>query len=137
DDLMGVAVQSVQVGSVDGPGPELFWMADFDKWYPLALQVVVIRTGDTVALVNTGPPPDLTALNALWVSMLGERGRLQRTAEQELVPALAAAGVASEDVTHVVCTPFQLYSTRNVPLFVNAQICLSTRGCMHSHTPPD
>jgi hypothetical protein len=130
-------VQSVQVGSVEVPGPELFWMAEFDEWFPLALQVVVIRDGDTLALVNTGPPPDLTQLNALWVQLLGERGRLHRSPEEELVPALASVGVAPEDVTHVVCTPFQLYSTGNIPLFANAQICLSKRGWIHYHTTHD
>lgn len=134
---MGFTVQSVKVGGVEVPGPELFWLSDFDEWYPLAFQVVVVRDGDTVALVNTGPPEDLTAINELWVSMLGERGTFQRAPEEEIVAALASVGVAPDDVTHVICTPFQLYSTGNIPLFANAEICLSKRGWVHYHTTHD
>lgn len=133
---MGFSVQSLKVGEVEVPGPELFWLSDFDKWYPLAFQVVVLRQGDTVALVNTGPR-DLEPINELWVSLLGERGTLRRSPEEEIVPALASVGLSPADVTHLICTPFQLYSTGNIPLFENAQLCLSKRGWIHYHTTHD
>jgi hypothetical protein len=37
----------------------------------------------------------------------------------------------------VIVTPFQLYTTGNIPLFENAEICLSKRGWVHYHTTHD
>lgn len=134
---MTYAVRSINVGQVEIPGPELFWMSDWDRWYPLWLQVVLIQGDGVTALVNSGPPPDLSAINELWVQILGERGRMQRRPEEEIVPALERVGVRPEDVTQLFLTPFQLYSTGNVPLFSNAQICVTKKGWIHYHTTHD
>jgi hypothetical protein len=73
-------------------------------------------------------------MNELWVKILGERAPMRRAEDEFITGALAKVGVAPDDVTHVILTPLQLYSTSNVPLFVNAQICLSKRGWIHYHT---
>lgn len=130
-------VRSLKVGQVDVPGPELFWMGDWNQWYTLFFQMVLIQGDGITALVNTGPPSDLSPINDLWVQQLGARAALRRSPGEETVPALAAAGVRPEDVTHVVLTPFQLYSTGNVPLFTNAEICVSKKGWIHYHTTHD
>jgi len=127
-------VRSSKVGQVDVPGPELFWMSDWNDWYPLWFQVVLIQGDGVTALVNTGPPPDLAPINELWVPSLGERGTLLRSPEEELENVLAAAGVKAADVTHVLLTPFQLYTTGNLRLFDNATFCFTKRGWVHYHT---
>jgi hypothetical protein len=131
---MPFAVRVLKVGQVEIPGPELFWMSAWDDWYPLFFNVVLIQGDGVTALVNTGAPDDLTPLNEIWVSILGERSRYVRGEGETLVEQLASAGVRPEDVTHVVVTPFQLYSTGGIPLFENAQICLSKKGWIHYHT---
>lgn len=128
------SVQSLSVGTVQVPGPELYWMSDWDQWYDLEFQIVLLRAPGVTVLVNTGPPPDLAPINTMWMSALGERGEFKRTVEQEVPNALSRAGVSPDMITHVVVTPFQLYSTGNIDLFSNAQICLSKRGWIHYHT---
>jgi hypothetical protein len=135
--MAGMRVDVVSVGRTEIPGPELFWMSDWDQWHPLSINVGVLRSDGRVVLVNTGAPDDLTALNARWMSIFGERGRLQRTDDETLVARLAALGVDAADVTDVVCTPFQAYSTAGIPLFANAVIHLSKRGWVHFHTTHD
>jgi hypothetical protein len=130
-------VRSVKVGEVEVPGPELFWMSAWDVWYPLFFQVVLIQGQGVTALVNTGPPSDLNPINVLWRQQLGSRAELRRAPEEEIVPALSAVGVRPEDVTHIILTPFQLYTTGNVPLFPNAEICVSKKGWIHYHTTHD
>ena len=134
---MEYSVRSLKVGQVDVPGPELFWMAGWDKSYPLWLQVVLIQGNGINALVNSAPPPDISPINEMWVSILGERGRLQRKPEEEIESVLAAAGLTPADITHLLLTPLQLYTTGNVPLFRNAQICLTKQGWVHYHTTHD
>ena len=59
---------------------------------------------------------------------------MTRTPGEFIVDALASVGVRPDDVTHVICTPLQLYTTSNLPLFRRAQVCLSKRGWIHYHT---
>jgi hypothetical protein len=116
------------------PGPELFWMSDWDRWYPLAFQVVLIRSEGFVCLVNTGPAEDLDPMNDRWASFLGDRARFVRGPGEFILEQLAALDIAPEDVTHIVLTPLQLYSISNVLAFPNARIHISRRGWTHFHT---
>lgn len=127
-------VTTLPVGQSIIPGPELFWMNDFDQWHPLTFQSVLIRGDGVTALVNTGPAADLTPMNEGWASFLGEKARMQREDGQFVLDQLAAHDVRPEDVTHVVLTPLQLYTVSNVLAFPNAQICIAERGWVHFHT---
>jgi hypothetical protein len=128
------SAQVLRVGRTEIPGPELFWMSEWDRWFPLSFNVLLIRGPGVVALVNTGAPEDLGPLNAIWKSILGERAEYLRDADETLTAQLDRAGVRPADVTHVFATPFQLYTTAGIPLFTNARICLSKRGWVHFHT---
>ncbi len=127
-------VELLRTGSSVVPGPELFWMSEWDAWFPLAFQVALVRGGDVVAIVNTGPAQDLGPMNDQWASFLGERARMQREPGEFVTEHLEARGLSPRDVTHVVLTPLQLYSVSNVLLFDRAQICISRRGWLHFHS---
>jgi hypothetical protein len=131
---MGYSVVSLKMGIGEVPGPEVFWMSDWDTWYPLAFQAVLIRGDGIVALVNTGPAEDLEPMNTAWAAFLGERARFQRGPGEFILDQLEAQGVAPEDVTHIFLTPLQLYSVSNVLAFPNAKIHISRRGWKHFHT---
>ena len=127
-------VQMVKVGESDIPGPELFWMSEWERWFRLDFLVGVIRGHGVTAIVNTGPPSDLSAMNQKWVSVLGENASMRREAEWWILNQLERLGVAPSEVTHVIVTPFQLYSIANVAEFPSAQICVSKKGWIHYHT---
>lgn len=129
-----LTVTVLPVGRSEIPGPELFWMSRFEEWLPLVFQVVLIQGPDATVLVNTGPPRDLTALNKRWATFLGERAALHRKDGEFVIDQLARVGVEPGDVTHVVLTPLQLYTTANVPVFRSATICIAKRGWVHFHT---
>ena len=129
-----LSVTTLPVGTSLIPGPELFWMSQFDRWYPLTFQSVLIRGAGVVAIVNTGPARDLEDMNVRWESFLGSKARMQRGDDEFIVDQLAKHGVAPSDVTHVILTPLQLYTISNLLEFSNAQICVSRRGWEHFHT---
>ena len=136
---MEYSVRSLDVGTSEIRGPQLFWMDAWDEWYPLQFQAVLIRGGGITALVNTAPPLDLDELHKEfpdleWALPVGERGRLVREPHQDLVAALGAAGVSPDEVTHVILTPLETYATGRLDLFDRAQICMSRRGWTHFHT---
>lgn len=122
-------VQVLKVGEADVMGPEVYWMDRWLEWETLYFYIVVLRSSDHTVVINSGPPRDLTALNARWGSgAFGKRGELRRRDAELPERALASIGVAPEDVDHVLITPLQAYATANIPLFRNATICLSKRG---------
>jgi hypothetical protein len=131
---MTYSVQALKVGQCEVPGPEVYWMADWDLWHRLFFIVLLVRGHGVTALVNSGPPLNLDPINESWVAAFGERGRFLQSDEDQLLNRLAASGVAAEEITHLIVTPLQLYSTGGIPLFPNAQICLSRKGWVHYHT---
>ncbi len=126
-------VRSHEVGSIEVPGPQVFWMSAWTEWVSLCFQVVLIEGDGIRALVNTGLPADVTELREGW-RRAGERAVLRREPEHEITAALARAGAEPSDITHVLLTPLQLYTTSNVALFSNASICITERGWVHFHT---
>jgi len=108
-------------------------MSDWDRWQRLAFQAVLIQGGSCNVLVSSGPAQDLTAMNSQWATFLGERAAMRRSPGQWMPDQLAALGLAPTDITHLVLTPLQLYTTSNVPLFTSAQICIADRGWVHFH----
>jgi hypothetical protein len=131
---MTYQIQCLPMGIGEVPGPELFWMSDWDQWYPLAFQIVLIRGDGVVALVNTGPALDLAPMNDRWASFLGDRARFVRQPGEFILDQLASVGVTPEDVTHIVLTPLQLYTVSNILAFPHARIHISRRGWTHFHT---
>lgn len=131
------SVTMLSVGTGEVPGPEVRWMRDFDRWRTLQFQVALAQGRGTVALVNTGPPEDLTELNSGWAGFLGERAALQRRDGEFLLDQLGRLGVDPAAVTDIVLTPLQLYTVGNVMAFPNATIHISRRGWVHFHTTHD
>jgi glyoxylase-like metal-dependent hydrolase (beta-lactamase superfamily II) len=125
---MSYEVQVLNMGECEVAGPEVFWMSHWNEWVKLCFWMVVIRGEGKTAIINTGPPDDLTALNERWGGAFGDRGKLARSENQRPLAALASIGIAPENVDYVLLTPLQTYATANLHLFKNAQICLSKRG---------
>ena len=130
-------ITALSMGSGEIPGPELFWMNDFDRWHTLNFQVFLIQGDGVRALVNTGPPEDLSPMNAGWESFLGARARFKRSEGEFLLDQLARVGVLPDEITHIILTPLQLYTTGNLQHFENAEICISERGWIHLLTTKD
>lgn len=134
---MAYQVQVLKMGQCDVRGPEVYWMDRWDDWEQIAFLMVVVRGEGKVAVINTGPPPDLSALNARWTAAFGPRGALVRLEEERPERALATLKLSPAEVDYVLITPLQAYAVGNIPLFKNAQICVSRRGWIEDfHAPP-
>lgn len=122
-------VRVLSVGRMPLPGPEVFWMSHWDKWFDAQFLMVVARNSEHTVVINTGPPPDLTDLNNLWRAF-HPSGRVQYVREdgERPVQALASIGIDARDVTHVVVTPIVAYTVGNLTEFSEAEFVLSRRG---------
>jgi hypothetical protein len=125
---MKYTVQVLTMAEAEVPGPEVFWMSHWQEWIALKFYMFVLRGGGITAVINTGPPADLSELNRAWSGFAGPRCQMIRTEEQRPERALASVGVDPAEVDYVLLTPLQAYATANIPLFKNAQICCSRRG---------
>lgn len=133
---MHYSVRVLKMGQSDVPGPEVYWMSDFDRWETLFFYMVVIQGGGKTVIINSGPPADLTEMNRAWTSYAGPRCQMIRAEQEKPAAALAAIGIPVERVDAVLVTPLQSYATANIPLFRNAQVCISRRGWIEDfHLP--
>jgi hypothetical protein len=103
-------------------------MSHWNEWVKLHFYMVVLRCNGITAIINTGPPSDITQLNHAWSEFAGPRCQMIRNEEERPERALARIGVDPAEVDFVLLTPLQSYATSNIPLFKNAKICLSRRG---------
>jgi glyoxylase-like metal-dependent hydrolase (beta-lactamase superfamily II) len=133
---MSYRVDVLKMGQCQVRGPEVYWMDRWEAWEELYFYMVLVRGEGKVAVINTGPPPDLTALNARWTAAFGERGALVRRESECPEMALGRRGVTPGDVDLVLITPLQAYAVGNVPLFRNAQVCISRRGWIEDFHAP-
>lgn len=126
---MSFSVNVASLGSMPLPGPEVFWMQGWDGWFDSKFLTVVAQDGTNVVVVNTGPPPELEALNAAWKGF-HPSGRVQMQREESERPeaVLRDLGLTPADVTHVVLSPIVIYTVGNLSLFPNAQYVMSRRG---------
>ena len=111
-----------------GPGPRSFLDVPLGNLGKAHFYMVVVRGNGITAVINTGPPSDLSALNTAWHNFAGERCCLKRAPEEQPIQALAKAGVNPEDVDYVLLTRCKRTATANIALFPKARICLSKRG---------
>lgn len=133
---MSYEIHVLKMGRCEVPGPEVYWMSHWETWEQLFFYMIVILGEGKTAIINTGPPRDLTALNQVWMHFAGPRCQMVRTEEERPVDALATLGIQPDDVDYVLITPLQAYATANIPLFRRAQICLSQRGWIEDfHVP--
>lgn len=125
-------VRSLRVGQTQMMGPELFWMAEFDRWYPVQLQVILIEGDGIKALVNTAPPADMARVKSEFPDKLWDN--LEQTDDETMAGALSLAGLAPNDITHLILTPFELYANGCMDMFLHAEMCFSKTGWIHFHT---
>lgn len=126
----------LKMGECEVPGPEVYWMSNWDTWEKLFFWMVLIQNERDTLIINTGPPADLTALNECWSKAVSPRSQMVRIEAEKPLNALRTAGVSPEQVGHVILTPLQAYTTGNVPLFVNAKVYISRRGWIEDFHAP-
>lgn len=126
-----ITVELLHVASQIVPGPQVFWMRDWHREYSLHFHVALLRGPNFTVLVNSGPGDNLAALNAGVEQRIGARNMI--SAQRPLASQLNDRGIATDDVTHVVCTPLQGYTTGGLLDFPNAEYCLSKRGWLAFH----
>jgi hypothetical protein len=134
---MKFSVQAFCAGRFWVPGPEVYWMENWNQREEMNVILYLIRGGGHTILVNTGPPQNLTILNEAWVKFFGyPEAQITRAKSELPQEILRSQGLTPDDITHVIVTPLQAYATANIPLFQKASICISRRGWIEDFQAP-
>lgn len=127
------SIQLIKVGEADVHGPEVWWMSRWAAWETLVFYVVLVQGGGRTLLINTGFQQDTSDMDTAWAAYAGDpRGAMRHG--DDLLTALDRFGVAADDVTDIVLSPFQSYATGNVRSFPKARIHFSRSGWSDFHT---
>jgi glyoxylase-like metal-dependent hydrolase (beta-lactamase superfamily II) len=111
------------------PGPEVYWMRDFDKWVRLYFYSLVMDTDDGYVLVGTGLVKDLTLRNKFLREWAGsDRCKFTVQEDERIESVLRRLNLTPDDIAHVVITPVQDYTVGGLNLFKRAKIYFSRRG---------
>jgi hypothetical protein len=117
-------------------GGQMFWNRRLNEMIRFGYNTIVIQDRDHCILVNASPPLDDTIDRNFpgWATMRqAPHGRFRRPPHGDLFEALSSLDIEPADVTDIVVTPFQLYSTGTLLAFPNAQYHFSKRGWIHLH----
>src|SRR5579871_6389751 len=101
-------------------------MREFEEWEPLWFTTAIIRGEGRTIVVNTGFEEKVDHLIAAW-HRWHPRADFTRTPEDRMPAVLERLGIDCSSVDTVILTPLGAYSTGNISLFPNAQICLLRR----------
>ena len=134
---MTYSIQAFNAGTFWVPGPEVYWMENWNQREEMNTIIFLVRGGGENILINTGPPQDLSVLNAAWLKFFGfPEAQITRTDDQLPQNVLRSQDLGPEDISTVIVTPLQAYATANIHLFKNATICISRKGWIEDFQAP-
>ena len=134
---MKYSVQAFNGGTFWVPGPEVYWMENWNTREEMNAIIYLIRGGGHNILINTGPPQDLTVINNAWLGFFGyPEAQIVRTDDQLPQNILRSQGLTPADIDTVLVTPLQAYATANIHMFTNATIGISRRGWIEDFQAP-
>lgn len=133
---MVYSLKIIPVADVEVPGPEVYWMECFHEWITLRFQICILKSATHTILINTGFPDDISGIAKAWKDFLGDRCVLNRPDNERMLSILQRENIDPENVTHVIITPIQLYTTGNLYLFKNAKIFFSRKGWVEDIMAP-
>ncbi|MEM4311888.1 MAG: hypothetical protein QXX95_05810 [Nitrososphaerales archaeon] len=133
---MKYKVRVLKMGEHYVPGPEVFWMSEWNAWETLYFWMVLVQGGGKTIVINTGLPEDLTLRNKFLNEFGGERCIMKASEEERPWKALKNVNVDPKEVDYVFITPLQDYTTSNIDIFKKAKICISRKGWIEEIVAP-
>jgi hypothetical protein len=92
---MSLGVRRIWIARVgdhgEVPGPEVYWMRDFNRWVRLSFYTIVADTDNGYLMVNTGLARDLTLRNRFLAEWVGsERCRFSVSEDEKILSRIGS-----------------------------------------------
>jgi glyoxylase-like metal-dependent hydrolase (beta-lactamase superfamily II) len=124
---MEYTIKICRNGTTKAPGPEIFYLKDWDKEYTLVTYLFIVRGGGHTMLVDTGCG-DIEPINRMLHAEFGGKISFDLPQEETTGAILAREGVDPAQVDHVFVSHLHHDHAGNVDLFPNAKLVLSRHG---------
>lgn len=124
---MQYSVEVYRNGVTQAPGPEMFYLRDWDRQYTLYTYVFVVRGGGHTMLVDTGCG-DVSVINRMLAAEFGGKITFDLPQDETIGAILEKAKLKPADVDHVFLTHLHHDHASNVALFSRARVVVSRRG---------
>jgi glyoxylase-like metal-dependent hydrolase (beta-lactamase superfamily II) len=124
---MKYQIEIYRNGVTQAPGPEMFYLRDWDKQYTLCTYVFVLRSKQHTMLVDTGCG-NIDGINRMLAEEFGGKISFDLPEEETISAIVEKANINPEKVDHVFISHLHHDHASNVAMFPNARVVVSRRG---------
>jgi len=124
---MNYEIEIYRNGFTKAPGPEIFYLNDWEKEYELFTYVYVIRGENLLMLYDTGCG-DIDIINEMLFKEFKGKITFDLPKDENIDAILNKAGIDPLDVNYVFLSHLHHDHSSNVGLFKNAKVILSRNG---------
>jgi len=116
-------------GFTKAPGPEMFFLSDWEKEYKLYTYVFILRGNGHTILIDTGCG-DIEIINKMLSKEFEGKITFELPEEEKIESILKRSNLEPGEVDYVFISHLHHDHSSNVDLFPNAKVILSKKGWM-------
>jgi len=124
---MEYEIEIYRNGVTKAPGPEIYYLSDWDKEYLLCTYVFVVKGHGHTMLVDTGCG-DISKINEMLLEEFKGKITFDLPEDETIEAIIEKAKIDPEEVDYVFVSHLHHDHSSNVDLFPNAQVVLSKHG---------
>lgn len=114
-------------GFTKAPGPEMFFLSDWDKEYDLYTYIFIVKGNGHTILIDTGCG-DIEIINKMLNKEFGGKITFSLPEEERIGSILKKSNIDPREVDYVFISHLHHDHSSNVELFPNAKVVLSKKG---------
>ncbi len=114
-------------GSTKAPGPEMYYLSEWDKEYTLYTYFFQVKGNGHNILIDTGCG-DIDAINDMLLEDFGGKISFDLPESETTENILKSNNINTEDIDYVFISHLHHDHASNVDLFPNAKVVLSKKG---------
>jgi len=124
---MNYSIEIFKNGKTTAPGPEMFYLSEWEKNYNLYTYFFQIKSGDKTILVDTGCG-DTDIINKMLFEEFKGKISFDLPEEERIQSYIGKGRIIPEKVDYVILSHLHHDHSSNVSLFRNAKVVLSKKG---------
>jgi glyoxylase-like metal-dependent hydrolase (beta-lactamase superfamily II) len=124
---MEYVIEIYRNGITEAPGPEMFFLDEWNKTYRLYTYVFVVKSSKNTMLIDTGCG-DISLINKMLEEEFKGKIRFEIPQDETIHSIIEKAKLDPGKVDHVFVTHLHHDHASNIDVFPNAKVVLSKKG---------